>query len=72
MSLNVTPQIGEFASDYIELRREVHDSFGSSSKLVAAGDRHGVNDLELGKQHNGTPAAPLEAVNEKSENGSTH
>ncbi|KAJ2919328.1 hypothetical protein MD484_g1100, partial [Candolleomyces efflorescens] len=64
--------IGEFASDYIELRREVHDPFGSSSKLVAAGDRHGVNDLELGKHtHNGNGAAPppLEAVNEKPESG---
>lgn len=44
--------IGEFASDYIELRREVHDAFGVSSTgkfdLVAGGDRHGVNDHQLG------------------------
>ncbi|KAG2023146.1 ammonium transporter [Coprinopsis cinerea AmutBmut pab1-1] len=51
-------EIGEFASDYIEIRREVTDSFQTGSvdkfKLVANGDRHGQNDLALEGHRNAT------------------
>ena len=51
-------QIGEFANDYIEVRREYTDWSGASTKYdkdrnttvethVAAGDRHGRPDIDL-------------------------
>ncbi|KAJ7071485.1 ammonium transporter [Mycena amicta] len=43
-------EIGEFASDYIEIRRDYMDGMPSPSEErtapVAAGDRHGVPDIE--------------------------
>lgn len=53
-------QIGEFANDYIEIRRDYTDGmapFDSSEKSktvvqhVAAGDRHGIPDHDLHRPH---------------------
>ncbi|TEB39077.1 ammonium transporter [Coprinellus micaceus] len=64
--------IGEFASDYIELRRDVYDQFGTTSRAstskvdyVAGGDRHGVNDNELGRP--AVPEPKLDPISEKAE-----
>ncbi|TFK30725.1 ammonium transporter [Coprinopsis marcescibilis] len=64
-------EIGEFASDYIEIRREVTDSFGTGSvdkfKLVANGDRHGQNDLELEQHRSGNGAHSEKPKDDKPE-----
>ncbi|TFK76731.1 ammonium transporter [Pluteus cervinus] len=49
-------EIGEFASDYIEIRRDFTDGITldeakSTSRLVAGGDRHGIPDLRQNQSH---------------------
>jgi len=72
-------EIGEFANDYIEIRRDAFDTHDPtydnnketySQNVVAAGDRHGQNDLALssnGQTQRGSTEASLEPISEKPE-----
>lgn len=78
-------KIGEFASDYIEVRRDYTDwtplysgkaqADFETQAPPAAGDRHGVPDSQISRQHvdlpvgNGQPkpANGLTSISEKSE-----
>lgn len=78
-------KIGEFASDYIEIRRDVTDGAGAfeygngfQAPLVAAGDRHGQPDHRLREMpttntqesQGGAPTeVSLQTISEKPENG---
>lgn len=76
-------QIGEFASDYIELRREYTDAvtpFDAAStdkeeqtthEHVAAGDRHGHAELDASSKPDGD-GQKTESIPEKQENGNAH
>lgn len=72
-------EIGEFASDYIELRRDVADSVTFGFSKVTGGDaeneRHAQHTHTSGNGHahidNSEGTGPLESISEKPENGST-
>jgi len=74
-------EIGEFANDYIELRREYTDAvapFDAASKEqspmhehVAAGDRHGHPDLQASSKPDGEMQR-TESIPEKQENGNVY
>ncbi len=41
-------QHGEFASDYVELRRNFYDiQTADNAMIITAGDRHGVPDVDV-------------------------
>ncbi|RDB29040.1 Ammonium transporter MEP3 [Hypsizygus marmoreus] len=71
-------EIGEFASDYIEIRRDFTDGaapFDSTEGKreffhphVAAGDRHGHAENGLTDHHDSDPPQHLETMSEKTEN----
>lgn len=69
-------QIGEFASDYIEVRRDYLDwtptyngkTDSESDSPTAAGDRHGVPDVEVTHAHSQNGVA-MQQPNGKTVNG---
>ncbi|KAH9927520.1 ammonium transporter [Epithele typhae] len=85
-------ELGEFATDYVEVRRDYTDwtppykDYGRNGEVattvpvdgsvapVAAGDRHGVPDSQLGQVHaphgrDGSEEEPSSASTEKTHNG---
>ncbi|KAI0358991.1 ammonium transporter [Trametes cingulata] len=67
-------EIGEFASDYIEVRRDYMDwtppyrakadsDRDSDAPLPAAGDRHGVPDVAVAPAHRGRDEVPMQQLN---------
>ncbi|KAF8898342.1 ammonium transporter [Infundibulicybe gibba] len=75
-------EIGEFASDYIEIRRDFTDGAapfdslqGAFRPIVAAGDRHGHPDSDIRprsvdvRDADGDSTNHLRPINEKMENG---